>query len=189
MTTVTEAFARRAGPVSGLDADADRLAAACRGMAERFRAGGRLLAAGRGLSAADVAHVVVEFVHPVIVGTRALPALALPDGGSADSVELFGEPDDVLLAMSVDGDDPDLAAALERAVAGGLLTVALTGGDGGAVAAVDGVDHLVVVRSVDPRVVREAHVTAYHVLWELVHVFLAESSAGGTGISTDGGPR
>lgn len=178
MGDVTEAFARRTEPVAGLGTDADRLAAACRGMAGCFRAGGRLLAAGRGLSAADVAHVVVEFVHPVIVGTRALPALALPDGGSADSVALFGEPHDVLLALSTDGADPDLAAALRRAVADGLLTVVLTGGDGGAVAAVPGVDHLVVVRSTDPRVVREAHVTAYHVLWELVHVFLSQ-----------GGPR
>jgi D-sedoheptulose 7-phosphate isomerase len=177
MTTVSQMFARRTGPVAGLDADADRLAAACRGMAERFRAGGRLLGAGRGLSAADVAHVVVEFVHPVIVGTRALPALALPDGGTADSVTLFGEPDDVLLVLSVDGGDPDLAAALEAAVAGGLLTVVLTGGDGGMLAAVPGVDHRVVVGSTDPRIVREAHVTCYHVLWELVHVFLADGNS------------
>lgn len=170
------AFARRRDPVAGLGADADRLAGACRAMAGRFRDGGRLLAAGRGLSAADVAHVVVEFVHPVIVGTRALPAFALPDGGSAGSVALFGEPADVLLVMSADGADPDLAAALERGVADGLLTVALAGGDGGAVARVPGLDHLVVVGSDDPRVVREAHVTAYHVLWELVHVFLAGSA-------------
>ncbi len=142
-------------------------------MAVRFRSGGRLLAAGRGPSAADVAHVVVEFVHPVIVGTRALPALALPDGGSAGSVALFGEPGDVLLVFSPDGADADLIGALERGVDDGLLTVALTGCGGGAVAAVPGVDHVLVADSDDPRVVREAHVTSYHVLWELVHVFLA----------------
>ena len=49
--------------------------AACREMAERFLRGGRLLAFGRGPYATDAQHVSVEFVHPVIVGKRALPAL------------------------------------------------------------------------------------------------------------------
>lgn len=176
MSHVRDLFARRTRPVAGLAADADALAAACRAMAGRFHTGGRLLAAGRGSAAADAAHVVVEFVHPVIVGTRALPALALPDGGSADSVSLFGEPGDVLLALSPDGAGADLAGALATAVHRGLLTVALLGGDGGAAAAVPGLDHVIVVDSHDPRVVREGHVSAYHVLWELVHVFLSEGA-------------
>lgn len=49
----------------------ETLAAACQQMAERFRRGGRLLAAGRGRHATDAQHVSVEFVHPVIVGKRA----------------------------------------------------------------------------------------------------------------------
>src|ERR1700760_2926921 len=55
--------------------EAPRLAEACRAMSERFLAGGRLLAFGRGPYATDAQHVSVEFVHPVIVGKRALPAL------------------------------------------------------------------------------------------------------------------
>lgn len=100
-------------------------------MAQRFARGGRLLALGTGPAAADAAHVVVEFVHPVIVGKRALPALALPDGGSAATVALFGNPDDIALAFSPDGGSPVLAEALSTAVGKGLLTVALLGGDGG----------------------------------------------------------
>lgn len=161
------AFARRRDPVAAQATDAESLAAACRDMAARFRSGGRLLAAGRGPSAADVAHVVVEFVHPVIVGTRALPALALPDGGSAGSVAVFGEPGDVLLVFAPDGPDPDLAGALEQGAADGLLTIALTG------PARARADHVLVVGSDDPWIVREGHVTTYHVLWELVHVYLA----------------
>ena len=46
-------------------------------MSERFLRGGRLLAFGRGPYATDAQHVSVEFVHPVIVGKRALPALDL----------------------------------------------------------------------------------------------------------------
>lgn len=53
--------------------EAGRLALACRDMAERFLQGGRLLAFGRGPYATDAQHVSVEFVHPVIVGKRALP--------------------------------------------------------------------------------------------------------------------
>jgi len=52
-----------------------RLAEACRSMSERFVQGGRLLAFGRGPYATDAQHVSVEFVHPVIVGKRALPTL------------------------------------------------------------------------------------------------------------------
>ena len=61
-----------------------------------------------------------------------------------------------------------MAAALTAAAEAGLLTVALVG----PTRAPDGVDHVVAVASDDARIVREAHVTAYHVLWELVHVFL-----------------
>ena len=57
--------------------EAHRLAEACREMSERFLRGGRLLAFGRGPYATDAQHVSVEFVHPVIVGKRALPALDL----------------------------------------------------------------------------------------------------------------
>jgi D-sedoheptulose 7-phosphate isomerase len=56
----------------------------------------------------------------------------------------------------------------------GMLTIALVGGDGGKIAATSGVDHVVIARSTDPRVVKEVHVTAYHVLWELVHVFFEQ---------------
>jgi D-sedoheptulose 7-phosphate isomerase len=64
---------------------------------------------------------------------------------------------------------------MDAAAQHGLLTVAVLGagsdGAGGARAAVPGLDHVIVVPSADPRIVREVHMTAYHVLWELVHVF------------------
>jgi D-sedoheptulose 7-phosphate isomerase len=163
------AFARRDEPIGGLAADAPALAAACHAMAGRFHRGGRLLAFGSGCAAADAAHVVVEFVHPVIIGKRALPALALPGGpaGLAAELDLFGEPADIALAIDADG--TGVAEALALARDRGLLTVALLGGSADPV---PGLDHVIVIRSTDPRVVREGHVTAYHVLWELVHVFL-----------------
>src|SRR5215211_1578291 len=56
-------------------AQAPRLAEACHEMSRRFLGGGHLLAFGDGPAATDAPHVSVEFVHPVIVGKRALPAL------------------------------------------------------------------------------------------------------------------
>jgi D-sedoheptulose 7-phosphate isomerase len=58
-----------------------------------------------------------------------------------------------------------------------LLTLALTGGDGGALAAEPGLDHVLIARSDDPAVVKEIQVTMYHLLWELVHVFFEHPGA------------
>ena len=67
-----------------------------------------------------------------------------------------------------------MLAGLEAARERGLLTIALAGGDGGALAGSPDVDHLLVAASTDPRVVKELQVTTYHVLWELVHVFFEQ---------------
>jgi len=64
----------------------------------------------------------------------------------------------------------------------GMLRVALVGGDGGPIAASGVADHVLVARSADPRVVKEVHVTAYHVLWELVHVFFEQPGVLGPGV-------
>ena len=64
-------------PEQFFEAEAERVAHACWDMARRFHRGGRLLSFGNGAWASDAQHVSVEFVHPVIVGKRALPALAL----------------------------------------------------------------------------------------------------------------
>jgi D-sedoheptulose 7-phosphate isomerase len=147
-------------------AAAPELARACHAVAQRFARDGRLLAFGVGLAAADAAHVVVEFTHPVIVGKRALPALRLAD---PTMLPLFAAPADIALGILGGRDDDRVTAPLAAAARAGLLTVALAGG-GGAVP--EEIDHVVAVAGGDPRVVREGHVTAYHVLWELVHVFL-----------------
>src|SRR6266508_478236 len=70
-------------PEAFFAAEAGRIAEACWAMARRFHQGGRLLAFGNGACATDAQHVSVEFVHPVIVGKRALPALALTNDSAA----------------------------------------------------------------------------------------------------------
>ncbi|TDE24951.1 SIS domain-containing protein [Actinomadura sp. 6K520] len=185
--TVTEVFRRRAEPGAALAGEAGTIAAACHAMAARFHRGGRLFTFGTGGAATDAQHVAVEFVHPVIVGKRALPALSLTgdvatltgvgagagfDEIFAHQLRCFGGPDDMALGISPDGRCGSVRRGLATARDLGMLTVALAGGAGGALAGA--ADHLVTVPSADPRVVKEVHVTAYHVLWELVHVFLEQ---------------
>ena len=158
-------------------------------MAVRFHRGGKLITFGTGGSSTDAQHVAVEFVHPVIVGKRALPAISLTtdiatltgvaarDGMAqifAHQIRYLAEPADIALGICADGNDPSVLAGLETAKPLGLLTIALAGGDGGAIAASPDVDHLLLARSSDPRTVKEIQVTEYHVLWELVHVFFEQ---------------
>jgi D-sedoheptulose 7-phosphate isomerase len=164
--TAASAIAARDGPVERLAEQADRVAAASRDMADRFASGGRLYVFGSGLATADAQHVAVEFVHPVIVGKRALPATALTGGGFDHQIRVLAKPGDIALGLSTAPDD-DVRDGLEAAVGLGLLTVVLAG-DGAAPVA----DHLLEASSQDPLVVRELQVTTYHILWELVHVFL-----------------
>jgi D-sedoheptulose 7-phosphate isomerase len=189
---VAESFERRRDAVQGLAADAAGIARACHDMAVRFAAGGRLLVFGNGAGATDSEHIAVEFVHPVIVGKRALPALSLAsdvatvtglamrrglDDVFAHQVRTLGRPSDIALGLSGDGDCENVRRGLQAARDAGLLSIALVGGDGGAIAADRVADHCLVTASDDPHVVKEAHVTTYHVLWELVHVFFDSPGA------------
>lgn len=143
-------------------------------MATRFGRGGRLVVFGDGGSACDAAHVAVEFVHPVIVGKRALPALVLPGPDLVTQLGLLAGPDDIALGVSTGPPGGPVADALRAARGAGLLTVGLFGagasyspGPAGGAAA----EHEFVAASTDPLVVKEIQVTTYHLLWELVHVF------------------
>lgn len=182
-------FERRTGPVEELAAHAHDVAVTCHAMAQRFHRGGKLVVFGNGGSSTDAQHIAVEFVHPVIVGKRALPAISLTADVAtltgvashrgvaevfAHQLKCLGEPADIAFGLSTDGQCANVLRGLETASEIGMLTVALTGGDGGAIAASDAMDHVLVARSPDPRVVKEAHVTTYHILWELVHVFFEQ---------------
>jgi D-sedoheptulose 7-phosphate isomerase len=182
-------FDLRAAAVSDFAGQAGAVADACHAMAVRFHRGGKLITFGTGGSSPDAQHVAVEFVHPVIVGKRALPAISLTTDVAtltgvaaregmaqifAHQIRYLAEPADIALGISADGNDPAVLAGLHAASELGLLTIALAGGDGGAVAASEVVDHLLLARSADPRIVKEIQVTEYHVLWELVHVFFEQ---------------
>jgi D-sedoheptulose 7-phosphate isomerase len=145
--------------------EAERLARLCHLMAERFARGGRLIAFGQSPAArSDARHVAVEFVHPVIVGKRALPALGLAgEGGDLRAqVELLALPDDITIAFGSDEDGGAAGRALAAARDRGCLTIAFSPA---------GAEWEFEPPSGDPAVRQELVETLYHVLWELVHVF------------------
>jgi D-sedoheptulose 7-phosphate isomerase len=147
-------------------AEAERLARCCHSMAERFARGGRLVALGRSpVARSDARHVAVEFVHPVIVGKRALPALALAgEGGPLErQVRAVVESGDIAIGYGIeDPDELETRDALAVARELGCLTIAF--GPGPA-------EWVFEPRAPDSFVRQELVETLYHVLWELVHVF------------------
>ncbi|MCA1715913.1 MAG: SIS domain-containing protein [Actinobacteria bacterium] len=149
-------------------AEAPRLAEACHEMSRRFLAGGRLLAFGNGSAATDAQHVSVEFVHPVIVGKRALPALDLgPDFELHLPVIL--RPEDMVMGFSFPGGDEMVERALRLARERGALTFALAGEEG---------DYPFALPDEDPFVVQEVFEVLYHMLWETVHVYFEHREQG-----------
>lgn len=151
-----------------LHAEAHRLALTCRQMARRFEDGGRLLAFGRGSYLTDAQHVSVEFVHPVIVGKLALPALDI-----SCFVEPFLKtslgPADIVMGFGPPAGDPEVAAILRSARERGAMTLALPGSEG---------DYSCGAATEDPLVHQEIVEILYHTLWETVHVFLERRQLG-----------
>ncbi len=148
--------------------EAPRLAAACREMSERFLQGGRLLAFGRGPYATDAQHVSVEFVHPVIVGKRALPALDLSIA-FRPWIEAILHPEDIVMGFGPPEGDPEVWSTLQQAHARGAMTFALPGGEG---------SYAVEATTQDPFQHQELIEILYHTLWETVHVFFEHRELG-----------
>src|SRR5690348_7314973 len=149
-------FELRSGPTEDLAGQADAITAACHAMAVRFHQGGKLVVFGTGGASTDAQHVAVEFVHPVIVGKRALPAISLTTDvatvtGVAEQyglnaifshqIRYLAAPPDIALGICAGPDCPSVLAGLVTAKELGLLTIALASGDGGAIAGSPAVDH------------------------------------------------
>ena len=193
---VADIFQRRRIAGLALVEQAAAIALACYDMAQRFHQGGKLIAFGNGASSTDAQHIAVEFVHPVMVGKRALPAIALTNDIAtltslaqrhgwhdvfAYQLRCLARPQDIAVAISQDNLDQNILRGLEVAKQRELLTIALTGGNSAAVAASTAVDHVLAVPSEEPQIVKEIQVTMYHILWELVHVFFEQPGLLGTG--------
>jgi D-sedoheptulose 7-phosphate isomerase len=148
--------------------EAPRLAEACREMSERFLRGGRLLAFGRGPYTTDAQHVSVEFVHPVIVGKRALPALDL-SLLFRPWLEAILHPEDIVMGFGPPEGDPEVWATLQKAHLRDAMTFALPGIEG---------SYAVEAATEDPFLHQEMIEILYHTLWETVHVFFEHRELG-----------
>jgi D-sedoheptulose 7-phosphate isomerase len=148
--------------------EASRLAEACRSMSERFLQGGRLLAFGRGPYATDAQHVSVEFVHPVIVGKRALPALDI-SMLFRPWLESILHAEDIVMGFGPPEGDDEVCSALKFAREKNALTFALPGREA---------SYAVGAFTKDPFLHQEMIEILYHTLWESVHVFLEHKELG-----------
>src|SRR5580693_8736467 len=148
--------------------EAGRLAVACREMSDRFLRGGRLLAFGQGPYATDAQHVSVEFVHPVIVGKRALPALDLSIL-FRPWLEAIVRPDDIVMGFGPPEGDPSVWVALDAADSRGAMTFALPGLEG---------SYIIPPSNADPFIQQELVEILYHTLWDTVHVFFEHRELG-----------
>jgi D-sedoheptulose 7-phosphate isomerase len=171
---------------------AETIAACAAAMADRFFAGATLFIFGSGPHATDAQHNAVEFVHPVLPGCRALPALSLVndiatvsgmwEGDAAADVyahqlRVLGRPGDIALGFAHAPLHASISRALTAGSSAGMLTIALTSGD------VDACDPLAEfalhVPGEDRGAAHELHLATYHMLWELVHIVLNHRGIGG----------
>ena len=151
--------------------------------------GGRLFSMGNGGSSCDASHVAVEFVHPITAGRPALSAINLVAdlamisavGNDVGFDHIFvrqilaqGRAGDGLIGISTSGNSANLIAAFAKAKEIGIATIGLAGGDGGKMLASGVVDHCLIVPSTSIHRIQESHVTAYHIIWDLVHTLLAD---------------
>src|SRR6202790_2129604 len=148
-------------------------------IAECLRAGNKLLVCGNGGSAADAADFCTEFACRFVEDRRPYPAMNLSQGGSlitatandygfdavfARQVRAFGNPGDLLIAISTSGKSENIRRASEEARDGKLTTIALLGRDGGSAAGVADVD--LIVKGDSTARIQEAHKFILHVLCE-----------------------
>jgi D-sedoheptulose 7-phosphate isomerase len=147
---------------------AQTLAIACREMSDRFLKGGRLLAFGRGPYATDAQHVSVEFVHPIIVGKRALPALDL-SLLFRPWLDAILQPEDIVMGFGPPEGDAEVTEALAAARKRGAMAFELPG-RGGSYSLEPPTQH--------PFIHQELIEILYHTLWETVHVFFEHRELG-----------
>lgn len=150
-----------------------------------LKAGNKILLFGNGGSAADAQHIAAEFVNRFIIERPPLPAIALTTdtsvitsiGNDYDFSEIFskqiraiGQSGDVAWGISTSGNSPNVLKGLEMAKKSGLTTIAFTGKDGGDIAKI--VDFSVNVSSDSTARIQETHITAAHVICEMVDIKL-----------------
>ncbi len=171
-----ESLATREGILRQLDQIAEIAAV----IVAAYRQGKKLLLFGNGGSAADAQHIAAELVGKYYLDRPSLPAAALTVNTSsltaisndyafsrvfARQVEALGQPGDVALAISTSGNSENVIQGIAAAKEKGLVTVGLTGQDGGRLK--DVVDYCIRIPSRDTPRIQESHILVGHILCEI----------------------
>jgi hypothetical protein len=142
------------------------LAAASLALARRFSAGATMWCLAPAWEP-HAQHIAVEFVHPVVVGTKALPAVALTGPDLVGTARVSIRPGDVVVAVA-DAADASVRSIMRRAPAWGAATVWIGNGPRPQAGAAD---HVLWIDDLDSRVpATGGFELLYHLLWELTHV-------------------
>ncbi|MHB1615311.1 MAG: HypC/HybG/HupF family hydrogenase formation chaperone [Actinomycetes bacterium] len=145
---------------------ASDLADASLSIARRFYAGGTLWCVAPQWEP-HAHHMAVEFVHPVIVGKRALPAFALTAPDVVAQARVSVRPGDIVIAVAR-AEDPAVLDLMRRTPAWGALSAWI---GSGARPASGAADHVLWIEDPNPLAPATGRfVLMYHVLWELTHV-------------------
>lgn len=183
-----------------LERDRARLVECAVAMADAFSAGGRLFTFGNGGSCTDAADLAGLFLNPG-GDQRPLPAFTLTsdvavltalsndvgfDVVFARPIAAFGRAGDIAVGLSTSGNSANLVRAFDEAGRRGMLTIGLSGYDGGKMAELDSVDYLFVVPSTSVHRIQEAQTTIYHALWELTLTQLSHIADSTTDSTSDG---
>jgi hypothetical protein len=168
--TTTNAIDRGIGAELADELAAD-LAATAFTLAKRFAAGATMWSIAPS-SEPHALHIAVEFVHPVIMGKRALPAVALTGPNLVDLVRVSVRPGDIVIGVG-GADNRELRSVMRRGPAWGATTIWIGSGERPAAGTAD---HVVWLDDPDPRVpATGGFVLFYHLLWELTHVCFEHS--------------
>ena len=189
---------------SVIERDGQRLLDCADQLAERFAAGGRLLAFGNGGSSTDAQDLASLFLSPAdgpAGAARPLPAFGLTndiavitalcndigfDVVFSRQIAAFGRATDIAVGLSTSGNSANLLRAFDEASRRGLCTVGIAGYDGGKMAELDSIDYLFVVPSPSVHRIQEAQTTLYHALWELTLAALDHRAPGEVSVEPGG---
>jgi len=169
--------------------NADLVVEAAKTLAVCFARGGKVLLCGNGGSAADAQHLAAEFVNRFELDRPPLPAIALTTDSSivtaigndfeynqifSKQVRALGVSGDVLIGISTSGNSENVAQAFLAARENSVVTIGLTGKDGGKIAELS--DMVINVPEHSTALIQEIHITIGHLLCRLVDYFLFQNA-------------
>ncbi len=167
-------FLKRPESITFIESAAHKIAAC-------FKEGGKLLIAGNGGSLCDAMHFAEELTGQFRHKRKALPAIALSDPGHltctandlgyegvfSRAVEAYGKPGDIFISLTTSGNSPNILEAVPMAKSMGLSTISFLGKEGGKLKGLSDLEWIVGGFTYSDRV-QEAHMTAIHIIIEMV---------------------